>query len=302
MKLLVQISTTVTSVRAATMSVALQVAPDNGSGLEGTLRSLGGPLPIYALATLVAGARLYDMDMPRPPAVFCPSFIRLSTSSAGATTTAVPSPLPFPRSHDVMYNSTTNAILAVPRWDQHRELRDPTMKNILHRWGPSSPSSSSCAASCCNRSSPAQYNSRKTCVGLLSQTQAGNYYFQNNRHLLSQLNSAALPTVSGCCLRCHRQLHRLQRSSNCLYRSCGYSPSVNPTSLHHVVLHPTSNATNIAVTVSATQPFSPSRQILTALARGTGSAQASAKELSNDQTPNTSGGAFHSPRHCEPSC
>ncbi len=112
MKLLVQISTTVTSGGAATMSVALQGAPDNGSGLEGTYVTWWTS-PVYALATLVAGARLYDMDMPRPPAgVVVPRFIRLSYVIAGATTTAgaVSSFLVLDR-HDVMYNSTNNAVL-----------------------------------------------------------------------------------------------------------------------------------------------------------------------------------------------
>jgi len=113
MKLLVQISTTVTSGGAATLSVALQGAPDNGAGLEGTYVTWWTS-PVYALATLVAGARLYDMDMPRPPAgVVIPRFIRLSYIIAGATTTAgnVSSYLVLDR-HDISYQSTNNAVLA----------------------------------------------------------------------------------------------------------------------------------------------------------------------------------------------
>jgi len=112
MKLLVQISTTVTSGGAATLSVALQGAPDNGAGLEGTYVTWWTS-PVYALATLVAGARLYDMDMPRPPAgVVIPRFIRLSYIIAGATTTAgnVSSYLVLDR-HDISYQSTNNAVL-----------------------------------------------------------------------------------------------------------------------------------------------------------------------------------------------
>src|SRR6266481_5188384 len=67
MKLLVQISTTVTSGGAATLQVALQGAPDSGTGTEGAFVTWYTS-PVYALATLIAGARLLDMDMPRPPA------------------------------------------------------------------------------------------------------------------------------------------------------------------------------------------------------------------------------------------
>jgi len=112
MKLLVQISTTVTSGGAATMSVALQGAPDSGTGTEGTYVTWWTS-PVYALATLVAGARLFDMDMPRPPAgVVIPRFIRLSYVIAGATTTAgaVSSYLVLDR-HDISYQSTNNAVL-----------------------------------------------------------------------------------------------------------------------------------------------------------------------------------------------
>ncbi len=88
MKLLVQISTTFTSGGAATLQVALQGAPDNGSGLEGTYTTWYTS-PAYALATLIAGARLLDMDMPRPPAaIVIPRFLRLAYIIAGATTTA----------------------------------------------------------------------------------------------------------------------------------------------------------------------------------------------------------------------
>src|SRR5229473_746458 len=88
MKLLVQISTTVTSGGAATIQVGLQGAPDNGSGLEGTYTTWYTS-PVYALATLIAGARLLDMDMPRPPAaIVIPRFLRLAYIIAGATTTA----------------------------------------------------------------------------------------------------------------------------------------------------------------------------------------------------------------------
>ena len=65
LKLLVQVSTTFTSGGAGTLSVAIQGAPDNGSGAPGSYTTWWTS-PTYALATLVAGARLLNMDFPRP--------------------------------------------------------------------------------------------------------------------------------------------------------------------------------------------------------------------------------------------
>ncbi len=88
MKILCQISTTVTSGGAATLQVSLQGAPDSGTGTEGTFTTWWSS-PVYALGTLIAGARLFDMDMPRPPAAIAiPRFLRMIYAIAGATTTA----------------------------------------------------------------------------------------------------------------------------------------------------------------------------------------------------------------------
>jgi len=112
MKFLVQISTTVTSGGAATLVVALQGAPDNGSGSEGAFTTWWSS-PAYVLATLVAGARLFDMDMPRPPdGIAIPRFLRLTYTIGAATTTAgaISAFLVLDR-HDLVYQSTQNAIL-----------------------------------------------------------------------------------------------------------------------------------------------------------------------------------------------
>jgi hypothetical protein len=113
LKLLVQVVTAFTSGGAATLQVALNGAPDNGSGGEGAFTQWWIS-PAYALATIaVVGARLMDMDMPRPPAgVGIPRFLRLTYIIAGATTTAgnVSSYLVLDR-HDQLYNATNNAIL-----------------------------------------------------------------------------------------------------------------------------------------------------------------------------------------------
>lgn len=112
LKLLVQVSTLFTSAGAATLQVALQGAPDNGSGVPGSYVTWWTS-PAYALATIaVAGARLYDMDMPRPPAgVAIPRFLRMTYIIAGATTTAgkLISGIVIDRD-DQPYLSTNNAI------------------------------------------------------------------------------------------------------------------------------------------------------------------------------------------------
>lgn len=112
LKLLVQVSTTFTSGGAGTLSVAIQGAPDNGSGAPGSYTTWWTS-PVYALATLVAGARLLDMDFPRPPAgVAVPRFVRLLYTVGTATMTAgaVSAYLVLDRD-DQMYNSTNNAVL-----------------------------------------------------------------------------------------------------------------------------------------------------------------------------------------------
>ncbi len=88
MKLLVQVSTTFTSGGAGTLAVALQGATDNGSGAPNAFTTWWTS-PAYALATLIAGARLLDMDMPRPPnGVAIPRYLQLLYTVGTATMTA----------------------------------------------------------------------------------------------------------------------------------------------------------------------------------------------------------------------
>lgn len=113
LKLLVQVSTTFTSGGAGTLSVALQGAIDNGSGLPAAF-STWWLSPAYALATLIQGARLYDMDMPRPPdGIAIPRFLRLLYTVAGATMTAgnISAFLVLDRM-DQIYTGTQNATLS----------------------------------------------------------------------------------------------------------------------------------------------------------------------------------------------
>jgi hypothetical protein len=109
MKLLVQVS--VTAVGGTSLIVALQGAPDNGSGAPGTFVTWWTS-PTYALATLVAGARLYDMDMPRPPAgVSEPRFLRLLYTAAGTFSAGNLQGFIVLDRHDQFYNALNNAIL-----------------------------------------------------------------------------------------------------------------------------------------------------------------------------------------------
>jgi len=112
MKLLVQVATTFTSGGAGTFAVALQGAIDNGSGAPAAF-STWWSSPAYALATLVAGARLYDMAMPRPPdGIAIPRFLRLLYTVGTATMTAgnVSSYIVLDRD-DQPYQGTDNSVM-----------------------------------------------------------------------------------------------------------------------------------------------------------------------------------------------
>lgn len=112
LKLLVQVGTAFTSGGAGTLAVSLQGAPDNGSGAPGSYATWWTS-PAYALATLNAGSRLFDMDMPRPPdGVSMPRFLRMSYAIAGATMTAgtVSAEIILDR-EDQPYQGTDNSIM-----------------------------------------------------------------------------------------------------------------------------------------------------------------------------------------------
>ncbi len=112
LKLLVQVTVAFTSGGAGTLLVNFQGATDNGSGAANAF-STWWASPAYALATLVQGARLFDMDMPRPPAgIAIPRFLQLQYVIGGATMTAgqVSSYLVLDRM-DQAYLSTSNAVL-----------------------------------------------------------------------------------------------------------------------------------------------------------------------------------------------
>lgn len=108
LKLLVQVSTAYTG--GTSLSVALQGATDDGTGNAAAF-STWWISPAYAVATLVAGARMLDMDMPRPPAgVAIPRFLRLLYTSVGAVSGKIGAWIVIDR-HDQPYSSTGNAVL-----------------------------------------------------------------------------------------------------------------------------------------------------------------------------------------------
>ncbi len=109
LKLLIQVSQA--AVGGTNLVVALQGAPDNGSGAPGTFTSWWTS-PTYALATLALGARLYDMDMPRPPAgVGIPRFLRLAYTATGVFTAGLLQAFIVLDRMDQAYSGTNNAVM-----------------------------------------------------------------------------------------------------------------------------------------------------------------------------------------------
>ncbi len=113
LKLLVQVSVAFTSAGAGTLAVALQGAPDTAAGLPGTFVTWWTS-PTYALATLATvGARLYDMDFPRPPdGIVIPRFVRMLYTVGTAVFTAgtIQAYVVIDRM-DQPYSSTNNAVM-----------------------------------------------------------------------------------------------------------------------------------------------------------------------------------------------
>ncbi len=112
LKLLVQVGTAFVSAGGGTLQITLQGAIDDGSGNPSTFTSWWAS-PLYTIAQCVAGARLLNIDFPRPPqGVAVPRFVRLLYGVATATITAgtLVAGVVIDRD-DQMYQSTNNAIL-----------------------------------------------------------------------------------------------------------------------------------------------------------------------------------------------
>jgi hypothetical protein len=109
LKLLVQVQAAFTG--GTSLIVALAGATDNGSGAPNAF-SVWWTSPTYAEAGLTVGTRLYDMDMPRPPAgVAVPRFLQLNYTSAGSHGAGKLSGQIILDRFDQMYQSTNNAVL-----------------------------------------------------------------------------------------------------------------------------------------------------------------------------------------------
>lgn len=91
-KLMVLVVETFTAVGAGTLQVQVQGAPDNGAGAEGAYATYA-ETPAIGKATLVAGVRIFDIDLPRmiptpPTPALMPRFIRLNYIVATGPMTA----------------------------------------------------------------------------------------------------------------------------------------------------------------------------------------------------------------------
>jgi hypothetical protein len=109
LKLLVLVTTAFTGLTS--LQVALQGATDDGTGNPAAFTTWWtGPATL--LASLTAGARLYDMDMPRPPAgVAVPRFLRMNFVIAGTGTGGTLKAFIVLDRDDHMYQATNNAIM-----------------------------------------------------------------------------------------------------------------------------------------------------------------------------------------------
>jgi hypothetical protein len=108
LKVLVEVTTAFSG--GTSMSVGFQGATDNGSGVPAAY-STYYTSPVYTTAQLVVGARLLDMDVPRPPAAIAmPRFLRLLYTTVGACTGSVSSFIVIDRM-DQPYAGTGNAVM-----------------------------------------------------------------------------------------------------------------------------------------------------------------------------------------------
>jgi hypothetical protein len=110
LKLLVQV-TSLAAAGGTSMSVALKGATDNGAGAPSTFNQWWIS-PVYTTAQMIQGARLMDMDFPRPPAgIAIPRFVKLSFVTIGTfTTLGIWAGIVLDRM-DQPYSSTNNGVM-----------------------------------------------------------------------------------------------------------------------------------------------------------------------------------------------
>lgn len=98
-------------VGGTSVQVQLKGAIDDGTGAPAAF-STWWTSPVYVTATLVAGARLFNMDFPRPPAgIAVPRFVKLSYVTLGTFTAGTMFAAVVLDRDDQMYQSTNNAVL-----------------------------------------------------------------------------------------------------------------------------------------------------------------------------------------------
>lgn len=109
LKLLVQVTVAITG--GTSLQINLQGAVDNGAGAPAAF-SVWWSSPVYVEATLTAGARLMDMDMPRPPdGIAVPRYLQLGYISVGTHSAGRLEGCVVIDRMDAMYNATNNAIM-----------------------------------------------------------------------------------------------------------------------------------------------------------------------------------------------
>ena len=106
LKLFVLVTTTFTG--GTSLQLALAGAQDGGTGTAGAFTNWWLS-PAYAEAGLLAGTRLYDMDMPRPPAgIAVPRFLRMAYITVGSHSAGSLEACIVLDRFDQMYNATAN--------------------------------------------------------------------------------------------------------------------------------------------------------------------------------------------------
>lgn len=109
LKLLVQVGTAFAG--GTSLQVAIQGAPDNGSGAPGTFVTWYSS-PAILTAAMNAGSRLLEMDFPRPPdGVVVPRYVRLLYTVVGTMTAGTVTSFVVLDRDDQMYNSTDNSTM-----------------------------------------------------------------------------------------------------------------------------------------------------------------------------------------------
>lgn len=110
LRMIVQVGTVFATLTSLT--VALQGAVDDGTGAPAAFSTYWTG-PAVAVASLVAGARLFDMDVPRPPqGIAVPRFLQLVYTVGGSNaTTGTITAYVVGNRDDQMYNGTNNAVI-----------------------------------------------------------------------------------------------------------------------------------------------------------------------------------------------